>query len=409
MTTVPQPGEDESAPPFSASELRRRFVALTDLLSALRRLLATSDTLQSERALLQTALSELAAHLGLGACSVFMRDGELLTCVAGTGFEEVLSQMLGNDSTVRQRPAPSAQFGLSEGIMGRALVTGELQSCTDTRNDPHFKAMDGSDAPAPIGSLISIPLREGGAVVGVLNVSHPQASFFDSWHQNALYLFAESLAQLLRNFRLARTIDHKVAAQTGALQQALAEAEKLRERFEQLAIVDELTGLHNRRHFFHEAPRIVAAAQRDGTPLSLVIADLDEFKRVNDTWGHTVGDQVLVRAAEVIEAELRGGDLLARLGGEEFGLLLTNTEPAGAMHLVERINCRLPTLPIHDPTAAWQLTASFGIAELTSDLNRLPVTDVLGLLYARADKAMYQCKTSGRARAEVYRPDMNLE
>jgi diguanylate cyclase (GGDEF)-like protein len=240
-------------------------------------------------------------------------------------------------------------------------------------------------------------------------VSHTQAGFFDSWHQNALYLFAESLAQLLRNFRLVRSIDRKVAAQTDALQQALAEAEKLRERFEQLAIVDELTGLHNRRHFFHEAPRIVAAAQRDGTPLSLVIADLDEFKRVNDTWGHTVGDQVLVRTAEVIETELRGGDLLARLGGEEFGLLLPNTDPAGAMHLADRINRRLPTLPIGDPTAAWQLTGSFGIAELTPELNRLAVTDVLGLLYARADKAMYKCKTSGRARAEVYRPETNLE
>lgn len=409
MTTVPQPGEDDSAPPFSASELRRRFVALTDLLSALRRLLGASDTLQSERALLQTALSELATHLSLGACSVFMRDGELVTCVAGTGFEEVLSRMLGNDSTVPQRPEPSARFGLAEGIMGRALATGELQSCTDARNDPHFKALDGADAPAPIGSLISIPLREGGAVVGVLNVSHPQAGFFDSWHQNALYLFAESLAQLLRNFRLVRTIDHKVAAQTGVLQQALAEAERLRERFEQLAIVDELTGLHNRRHFFQEAPRIVAAAQRDCAPLSLVIADLDQFKRINDTWGHIVGDQVLVRAAEVIETELRGGDLLARLGGEEFALLLPNTEPAGAMHLADRINWRLPTLPIGAASVAWQLTASFGIAQLTSELNRLPVTDVLGLLYARADKAMYKCKTSGRARAEVYRPEMDLE
>jgi len=116
-----------------------------------------------------------------------------------------------------------------------------------------------------------------------------------------------------------------------------------------------------------------------------------------------------VRAAEVIETELRGGDLLARLGGEEFLLLLPNTEPAGAMHLAERINWRLPTLPIGNASAAWQLTASFGIAQLTSELNELPVTDALGLLYARADKAMYNCKTSGRARAQVYRPEMDRE
>lgn len=409
MSNEPQSEDDGSAHPFSAGELRRRFIALTDLLSALRRLLASSDTLESETALLRTALSELATHLSLGACSVFMRDGDLLTCVAGTGFEEVLSQLVGNDSTVRQRPGSGAQFGLGEGIMGRALATGKLQSCADVSNDAHFKAFDETNASAPIGSLISIPLHEDGAVIGVLNVSHPQSGFFDDWHQNALYLFAESLAQLLRSFRLVRNIEHKVAAQTGALQQALVEADKLRERFEQLATVDELTGLHNRRHFFHEAPRTVASARRDGVPLSLVIADLDEFKRINDTWGHVVGDQVLVRAAEVIETELRGGDLLARIGGEEFALLLPNTAPDGAMHLAERINWRLPTLPVGSPTATWQLTASFGIAELTPELNKLPVTDALGLLYARADKAMYECKTSGRARAAVYRPDMGLE
>ena len=199
MSTAPQSAEDDSAHSFSANELRRRFVALTDLLSALRRLLGTSDTLPSERALLQTALSELATHLSLGACSVFMRDGEQLTCVAGTGFEEVLSQMLGNDSTAQQRHEPSARFALDEGIMGRAVITGELQSCTDARNDPHFRALDGAEASEPIGSLISIPLRESDAVVGVLNVSHTQAGFFDSWHQNALYLFpSEHITGLAR-------------------------------------------------------------------------------------------------------------------------------------------------------------------------------------------------------------------
>ena len=113
--------------------------------------------------------------------------------------------------------------------------------------------------------------------------------------------------------------------------------------------------------------------------------------------------------AELVSENRRKSDVVARVGGEEFALLLPNTEPAGAMHLAERINWRLPTLPVGSPTATWRLTASFGIAELTPELNKLPVTDALGLLYARADKAMYECKTSGRARAEVYRPDMGLE
>jgi len=221
-----------------------------------------------------------------------------------------------------------------------------------------------------------------------------------------LYLFADSLAQLLRNFRLMQTIDKEVAVRTGALQQALVEAEKLRDRFEHLAVVDDLTGLHNRRHFFREAPRIVAGAQRDSLPLSLVIADLDEFKKVNDTWGHTYGDQILVRAAEVLETELRAGDLLARLGGEEFVFLLPNTDTEGALRLAERINERFPFLPGGKTSSPSKLKASFGIVALTKPMAEIPSTDALGLLYARADKAMYKCKVEGRSTAEIYHDNM---
>ena len=391
----------------SAADLRSRFIALMDLLSALRLLLAASDTISTEVDLIQSALSELAAHMHFGACSVFLRNEDVLTCVAGTGFAEVLSRVLGRAQSVPQSSTKSSQFQVGEGIMGQACLTGNPQSALDCRKDPRFKALDDTGASQKIGSVISIPLSENGVVFGVLNVSHPRARFFDGWHQNALYLFADSLAQLLRNFRLMQTMDTEVAVRTYALQQALDEAEKLRDRFEQLAVVDDLTGLHNRRYFFREAPRIVAGAQRDSLPLMLVIADLDEFKKVNDTWGHTYGDTVLVRAGEVLETELRAGDLLARLGGEEFAFILPNTDTDGARRLAERINSRLPILPGRPDSSPAKLTASFGIAALTAQMAELPPIDVLGLLYARADKAMYKCKMTGNAAAEVY--DENLE
>ncbi len=390
-----------------AADLRSRFIALMDLLSALRRLLAASDTITTESDLIQNALSELAAHMQLGACSVFVRCDDVLTCVAGTGFEEALSRMLGRTAPASERVTSSSQFRVGEGLMGQACSTGSPKISSDCRNDPRFKSCGDSDAGERLGSLISIPLIENGFVSGVLNVSHPSANFFDNWHQNALYLFADSLAQLLRNFRLLQNIDHQVAVRTGALQEALAEAEKLRDRYEYLAVVDDLTGLHNRRHFFREAPRIVAGAQRDNLPLSLAIADLDEFKKINDTWGHAYGDKVLVRVAEVLETELRAGDLLARLGGEEFVFLLPNTDTEGARRLVERINERFPVLPSGSGTLPAKLSASFGIVPLTRKMAEVPATDALGLLYARADKAMYKCKIDRRTAVEIY--DENME
>jgi diguanylate cyclase (GGDEF)-like protein len=228
----------------------------------------------------------------------------------------------------------------------------------------------------------------------VLNASHPAAGFFDAWHVNALSLCAEALAQVLRNHRLLDSLEEQIATRTDALVRALDEAEQLRRRYERLATVDELTGVHNRRHFFEEAPRAVANAQREGVSLTLVIGDIDHFKRINDTWGHDTGDKVLQRAAQGMEAELRAGDLLARVGGEEFALLLPGTDAAGAAQLVERISDRFPPLPPGPADAPRALTASFGIAELSADLLYLPARDVLQQLYVRADQAMYRCKLS---------------
>lgn len=389
-----------------AADLRSRFIALMDLLSALRRLLASSDTLNSEAEVVQCALSELATHMHLGACSVFLCDGDELVCVAGTGMEEELNRALGRGPQSMPCTEGATRFKIGEGLMGRTCESGEVHSSTDCANDPRFKEFEGLSQAQRPGSLISVPLTESGEVSGVLNVSHAQPGFFDNWHQNALHLFAESLAQLLRNFRLLKNLDQKVASRTGALQQALVEAERLRERFEHLAVMDELTGLHNRRYFFREAPRVVAAAQREKMSISMVIADLDEFKKINDTWGHTYGDTVLVRTAEVLETELRAGDLLARLGGEEFVLLLPHTDPQGALHLTSRINSRLPSLPVGDDGQTYKLTASFGIVELTPDMARVPSTDALGLMYARADKAMYKSKTKGRRCATLFSDDL---
>jgi diguanylate cyclase (GGDEF)-like protein len=153
------------------------------------------------------------------------------------------------------------------------------------------------------------------------------------------------------------------------------------------ATTDPLTGIPNRRRLDDELRRLVAQAQRYEQPLSVVLIDLDNFKRVNDRHGHEVGDRVLVEVVERLTAAVRAADLLGRWGGEEFVLLAPQTDERAARDLAER--CR--SAIAHSPTRAGTVTANFGVATLG------PADDARALM-RRADIALYVAKSDGRDR-----------
>ena len=401
--TVPKVTTKAGQKPIAA-DLRARFVEVMDVLSALRQLLGVHDLQVSDGQLVATALGALTDHIVLSYCSVFLAEGDQLRCAAGTGFEEELARSAGRPIVVRFQDGEVPTLPITEGVMGLAATTGEVQHCTDCAVDERFRLIEGHHPDARHGSLLALPLKDGEEVLGVLNVWHHKAGFFEPWHRNAFALFADALALLLRNARLVRHLDLKVAMRTDALQRSLAESQRLRRRFEHLSSVDELTGLYNRRHFFSEARRHLQQAQEASATLVLVMLDLDNFKSINDTWGHAVGDDVLARVARVLAAELRAGDLLARLGGEEFVVLLHAIDQLEAIHFVERLRQRLAGVPAGPAGARRRLTASVGIAELSPDMTQLSPEHAVDVLYARADKAMYRCKVLGRNRWEVYQP-----
>ncbi len=157
-----------------------------------------------------------------------------------------------------------------------------------------------------------------------------------------------------------------------------------------LLTTDHLTGVTNRAHFFEIAESEVARAERHGRALSLVMLDADHFKRINDTAGHQAGDEVLKRIADEAKALLRMSDIVARLGGEEFVLLLPSTTAGEAMVVAERL--RLAVERAFIETAAGQLNAtiSLGVASL-GDAN-----PTLQDLLAAADRALYDAKQAGR-------------
>lgn len=163
-------------------------------------------------------------------------------------------------------------------------------------------------------------------------------------------------------------------------------------KIHELMLTDPLTGLANRRRLDERMATEIARAQRYDKPLCLVMADIDHFKRVNDTYGHGVGDRVIQRLACVLQDNIREVDLAARLGGEEFVLLLPECEMEGAVAYADRI--RLQTAAAVVEPVEYAITVSFGIAAL------LPGETGEALL-KRADSALYASKENGRNRITI--------
>ncbi len=164
---------------------------------------------------------------------------------------------------------------------------------------------------------------------------------------------------------------------------------------EEMALTDALTGLPNRRAVDVWAPRQLSAAARHDFSFWAVMADLDLFKKVNDTYGHDAGDTVLKNFAEILKANTRQSDMCARLGGEEFLVIITHADKEGVKTVVERIRKQFETNKVIVGTATIAATASFGIAGFRG--TKPPALDAL---VARADYAMYAAKEKGRNRSE---------
>ncbi|HEY8153907.1 MAG TPA: GGDEF domain-containing protein [Myxococcota bacterium] len=169
------------------------------------------------------------------------------------------------------------------------------------------------------------------------------------------------------------------------------ELQRVNEVFQQLSITDDLTKLHNHRFFHEHLPREMKRAVRTGEPLALVVIDLDDFKRLNDRFGHAVGDAVLHQVAVVMSGVVREMDLLARYGGEEFALLASRTSLDGAVALAEKIRlaisqARFSVMNVDGPIQI-QVTASLGVAPFRGDEKAF---------FNDADRALYRAKALGK-------------
>ncbi|WMW67008.1 diguanylate cyclase [Nitratidesulfovibrio liaohensis] len=168
------------------------------------------------------------------------------------------------------------------------------------------------------------------------------------------------------------------------------------QRLERLTLVDPLTSLYNRRHFELMLEAEFARHLRDGTDLSLLMLDLDHFKQVNDTWGHQEGDQVLMTLAGILRAGLRAQDVAARVGGEEFAVIMPGVGGAGALAAAERLRVAVRDgIFLVGPGTRIPVRISIGVAST----ERLAVSGPTEL-FRLADDALYRAKGLGRDRVE---------
>ena len=188
--------------------------------------------------------------------------------------------------------------------------------------------------------------------------------------------------------RLAQSDEIGVVANTVAT--TIAELDGVMRKLRQQASTDQLTGLGNRRWLTERIAIEQTRAEREKAPISVVLFDLDHFKNINDSHGHDVGDKVLMAVGEVIRDNLRRYDLAARIGGEEFCLVLPKTRANEAAAIAERFRAQFEKLWI-EPLRPGRVTASFGIYEATP-------ADSMQAMLLQADRSLYRAKETGRNR-----------
>ncbi len=202
---------------------------------------------------------------------------------------------------------------------------------------------------------------------------------------------------LIDNSKSGKSIDEKTITVLSVIAHAVGIAinnSKVYSSALREAIQDDLTGLHNRRYFNERLLDEVERAKRYGSDISLLFCDIDLFKNVNDTYGHPVGDEVLVWIGEIFRNKLRKTDIVSRYGGEEFAIILLNTEKGKAIEIAEELRCAVAE-SILPGNKNVKVTVSIGISTFDSYVNSFES------LLSSADKALYRAKSQGRNRVSV--------
>ena len=282
--------------------------------------------------------------------------------LAQSETELTLIAMEGNNAIPMDQPVPI--YGTMVGRVYR------------TRQAEYAERFDGSPdldcqmlSAKGLGCCLDVPMISGSRCVGTMNIAHESPNAFTDEDRERLQAMAHWVAASIR-------IHHQI------------------EEMEVLSETDPLTGVCNRRAFATRFATLAKRWQRGKGALGVALVDLDHFKSINDTYGHESGDRVLVAVAKALDASFRKSDLIARMGGEEFCVVMADVDKPALMSALERFNLALSELEIPVADSVIRVTASIGALLIDSD------SDDLDSLVNQADQAMYKAKTNGRNRVE---------
>ena len=306
-------------------------------------------------------LREQLEELGRHTCLQLGVDELAVLLIDDVTQQLVIEAVAGNAPP----SARGTRFNAGEGVVGDAAARGETIYVPDVEKDPrylHYKGLKRST-----GSFLAVPLRAKGRVVGVMSLNRPEVSAFEK-----------------QEIRIAEAI----AAQAGlAIQNARLYAQML-----ELSYTDALTGIPNRRQLYQRLEQEWTRSLRFGDDLSVLMIDLDHFKRINDTHGHGAGDTILRAVALVLKRNVRKVDTVARFGGEEFCVVLPRVSQPEAMEIAEKLRRSVSQAPLELAPGSSPIfcTISVGIASLGTE-----GCDGAALI-EQADRALYEAKRGGR-------------
>lgn len=335
---------------FDAENTAVRYRRIFAVLSAISNTIAQGVGLD---ALIGLIARETVGLVQADSCSIMLFDEQRteLLCRAACGLSPEEMRAI--------------SFRVGEGVAGWVAQHGEPARIADVAADPRFVQKPGQTI--SIRALLCVPLKVRDTVVGVVTVTRGQALPFSLEDQEILSFLANAVVLDVENARLYR-----------------------------LSVTDPLTKACNRQYLREKLPDEIERARRFGHPLAVLLFDVDHFKRLNDTFGHALGDEVLKGVAALARETVRDIDTVARYGGEEFVVILPHTDARGGLGIAERLRETLARTPLTEGDPPIRVTASFGVAALTDE-----VRDDADLL-RRADEALYQAKRRGRNRTEVW-------
>lgn len=254
--------------------------------------------------------------------------------------------------------------------------------------------ISGSNDDEQMTELVGTRFLPGECVgeISVLDEENHTATITAMADSELLLIESECVWRLINESNgVARNLLQLLSFRIRAANAQIRNRQKVGEFYRQMSMIDGLTGLHNRAWLNNQLPALIDNAHLTKTPLSIVMVDLDHFKRFNDEYGHVAGDDALQTAAKVINAGIRPSDFAARYGGEEMMVMLPNTNQTAALAVAERLCRKLRLTPVltRSDKSLPHVTASFGL--VTVDQER----DV-GTVIAKADAALYRAKAAGR-------------